>query len=57
MKQDPEKTLKLPKTEKSEKSDQDSNAAAETSTKPIYKKPQLKKYTQIDYVSAYGVDD
>lgn len=26
------------------------------SEKPVYKKPQLRKYTQIDYVTAYGVD-
>jgi hypothetical protein len=24
--------------------------------KPVYKKPELRKYTQIDYVTAYGVD-
>jgi len=30
--------------------------AEESKQKLIYKKPELRKYTQIDYVTAYGVD-
>lgn len=29
---------------------------SEKSEKKEYKKPELRKYTQIDYVTAYGVD-
>jgi hypothetical protein len=36
---------------------QDSKTAPEqTVEKKEYKKPELRKYTQIDYVTAYGVD-
>jgi hypothetical protein len=34
------------------------NETCQTSApeKKVYEKPQLRKYTQIDYVTAYGVD-
>jgi len=31
-------------------------AAEKPAEKKQYKKPELRKYTQIDYVTAYGVD-
>ncbi len=31
-------------------------ASEQKSEKKEYKKPELRKYTQIDYVTAYGVD-
>jgi len=31
-------------------------AAEQSAEKKEYKKPELRKYTQIDYVTAYGVD-
>lgn len=28
----------------------------QSTDRPVYEKPQLRKYTQIDYVTTYGID-
>lgn len=54
-----EKTLKDSSGQTTAIGSNDKAGACESkanSDKPVYKKPQLRKYTQVDYVTAYGVD-